>query len=80
MANKVIDQLKVIAKANNYDVIELFSTFNGRPVYCLRRSGLPPRAKTGYPYLLSVTATGSVFELDCDQIHKVLVSRNAKAE
>ena len=71
---EVIEQLKRIGDTNHWDVIEIVSSLNGRPVYRLRNSKIPKGAKTGRPHLYSVTAIGAVFELDSKQIHEVIVS------
>ncbi|MBR5102934.1 MAG: hypothetical protein IK092_07400 [Muribaculaceae bacterium] len=71
---EVLKQLKMIGRTNHWDVIEIISSLNGRPVYRLRNSRIPKGAKTGRPHLYSVTADGIVFELDSKQIHEVIVS------
>lgn len=71
---ELIKQLRMIGNANHWDVIEIISTLNGRPVYRLRNSKIPKGAKTGRPHLYSVTADGILFELDSKQIHEVIVS------
>ena len=72
--NEILKQLKRIGETNRWDVIEIISSLNGRPVYRLRNSRIPKGAKTGRPHLYSVTANQIVFELDSKQIHEVIVS------
>ena len=77
MANKqILRQLQQIGKANGWDEIFDVGTFNGRPLYMLRNSQIPQGAKTGQPHLYSLTKTGSVYELDDEQIHEATVSYN----
>ena len=77
---ELIKQLKMIGRTNHWDVIEIISSLNGRPVYRLRNSRIPKGAKTGRPHLYSVTADGVVFELDSKQIHEVIVSYSGFCE
>ena len=73
---EIIKQLKRIGELNHWDVIEIVSFLDGRPVYQLRNSSIPKGAKTGRPHLYSVTADSIIFELDSAQVHKVIVSYN----
>ena len=74
--NKVLEQLKRIGNTNHWDVIEIVSPLNGRPVYELRDSKIPDFAKTGRPNLYSYNLDGIVFELDSKQIHEAIISYN----
>ena len=74
ITSQILQQLKQIGKANNWDAIYDVGYFNGRPLYLLRNSNIPHGAKTGRPHLYSLTLTGSVFALDDEQIHKATVS------
>lgn len=69
-------QLQLIAKANNCDLIYELSPFNGKPVFQFRDSSIPKGAKTGRPLLFSLTDTGTLFELNSEQIHQVIISYN----
>ena len=73
---QTLQQLQQIGKANGWNEIYHIGAFNGRPLYQLRNSIIPQGAKTGQPHLYSLTATGSVFELDSQQVHEATVSYN----
>ena len=73
---EVLKQLKRIGDTNHWDVIEIVSSINGRPVYELRNSKIPDFAKTGRPHLFSYNLDGIVFELDSKQIHEAIISYN----
>lgn len=73
---ELIKQLRMIGNANHWDVIEIVSSLNGRPVYELRDSKIPDFAKTGRPHLYSYNLDGIVFELDSKQIHEAIISYN----
>ena len=68
----VIEQLKAIAIHNGWDEIyEDKALFDGRPVFQLRNSAIPWRAKVGYPHLYSVDEELNVFALSLDEIRTV---------
>lgn len=74
MDPKVLNQLRSIGRDNHCDIIEEISILDGRPVFRLRNSKISETAKTGEPFLLSFNKSGIVFELNDEQIHKVIVS------
>lgn len=73
---EILKQLKRIGDLHHWDVIEIISILDGRPVYRLRNSLIPKGAKTGRPHLYSITTDGALFELDSAQVHNVIVSYN----
>ena len=73
---EVLKQLKRIGETNHWDVIEIVSSLNGRPVYELRNSKIPDFTKTGRPHLYSYNLGGIVYELDSKQIHEAIISYN----
>lgn len=72
--NNILQQLQAIAKSNGCDTIKKVAMLNNKPVFVLRNSKRPLRGKVGYPFLWSVRLSGSVYELDVDEIHEVIVS------
>ena len=68
---KIMQQLRDIAKQKKKDVIELVAELDGKPVFRLRKSSIPKGAKVGWPFLLSVSDNGNIFELNIDQILSV---------
>ena len=69
---KIMQQLREIAKQGNYDVIEEVAELNGKPVFRLRKSSIPKGAKIGWPFLLSVNKSQKVFELNINETHQVI--------
>lgn len=71
--NYIQQQLQEIAKANGCDTIKQVATLNGTPIFELRDSKRPLTGKTGYPFLWSVRPSGSLYKLDVDEIHEVIM-------
>lgn len=70
---EIMQQLQKISKERGKEVIREVCVMNGKPIYELRFSYMPPNAKIGYPEYYSILPNSKiVYELEIEEIREVL--------